>query len=35
VPNVPLALKLFRAHPMELLRDVGEMETRFSLFDAR
>jgi hypothetical protein len=33
--NVPLALKLFWAHAVELLRDLGEMEARFGVFDAR
>jgi hypothetical protein len=29
VPNVPLARKLFWTHPMELLGDVGHVESRF------
>jgi hypothetical protein len=28
-PNVPLAQKLFWMHPMELLGDVGHVESRF------
>jgi hypothetical protein len=31
-PNVPLALKSFWMHPMELLGDVGHVESRFGLF---
>jgi hypothetical protein len=30
--NVPLALKSFWTHPMELLSDVGHVESRFGLF---
>jgi hypothetical protein len=30
VPNVPLAQKSFWTHPMELLGDVGHVESRFS-----
>jgi hypothetical protein len=29
VPNVPLAQKLFWTHPMELLGDVGHVESHF------
>jgi hypothetical protein len=32
MPNVQLARKSFWAHPMELLGDVGKMESRFGLF---
>jgi hypothetical protein len=31
-PNVPKAYKLFFTHPMELLQDVGHVESRFGLF---
>jgi hypothetical protein len=31
-PNVPQAQKLFRTHPIELLGDVGHLESRFGLF---
>jgi hypothetical protein len=30
VPNVPLAQKSFWTHPMELLGDVGDVESHFS-----
>jgi hypothetical protein len=30
--NVPQALKSFWTHPMELLGDVGHVESRFGLF---
>jgi hypothetical protein len=30
--NVPLALKSFWTHPMELLGDMGHVESRFGLF---
>jgi hypothetical protein len=30
--NVPLAQKSFLTHPMELLGDVGHLESRFGLF---
>jgi hypothetical protein len=32
VPNVPWVQKLFWPHPMELLGDVGHVESRFGLF---
>jgi hypothetical protein len=32
VPNVPKAQKLFWTQPMELLGDVGHVESCFSLF---
>jgi hypothetical protein len=37
VPNLPLAQKLFWTHPMELLGDVGHVESCFHPFgdDAR
>ena len=31
-PNVPWARKSFRTHPIELLGDVGRVESRFSPF---
>ena len=31
-PNVPSALKSFWRHPMELLVDVGHLESRFFAF---
>jgi hypothetical protein len=31
-PNVPQALKSFWMHPMELLGDMGHVESRFGLF---
>jgi hypothetical protein len=31
-PNMPLARKLFWTHPMELLGDVGHVESHFGLF---
>jgi hypothetical protein len=31
-PNVPEAQKLFWTHPMELLCDVGRVESRFAPF---
>jgi hypothetical protein len=31
-PNVPLAEKSFLTHPMELLGDVGHLESRFGPF---
>jgi hypothetical protein len=30
--NVPYAQKPFWTHPMELLRDVGHVKSRFDLF---
>jgi hypothetical protein len=30
--NVPYAQKSFRRHPMELVGDVGQLESRFGLF---
>jgi hypothetical protein len=32
VPNVPLARKSFLTHPMEILGDVGHLESRFPPF---
>jgi hypothetical protein len=32
VPNIPEAEKSFWAHPLELLGDVGLVESRFALF---
>jgi hypothetical protein len=32
VSNVPQALKSFSTHPMELLGDVGHMESQFGTF---
>jgi hypothetical protein len=32
VPNAPQAHKSFWTHPMELLGDVGHVESPFSLF---
>jgi hypothetical protein len=32
VPNVPLALKSFSMHPMELLSDVGHVDSHFGPF---
>jgi hypothetical protein len=32
VPNIPQAQKSFLMHPMELLGDVGHLESRFGLF---
>jgi hypothetical protein len=32
VVNVPQAQKIFWTHPMELLDDVGHVESHFSLF---
>jgi hypothetical protein len=32
VPNVPLAQKLFWTHPIELLGDVGNVESHFGSF---
>jgi hypothetical protein len=32
VPNIPQAQKLFWTHPMELLGDVGLVESNFFLF---
>jgi hypothetical protein len=31
-PNIPKALKLFWTHPMDLLGDVGHVESCYSLF---
>jgi hypothetical protein len=31
-PNIPQAQKLFWTHPMELLGDVGHVESRFGPF---
>jgi hypothetical protein len=31
-PNIPLAQKLFWMHPMDLLVDVGHVESPFGLF---
>jgi hypothetical protein len=31
-PNIPLAQKLFWMHPMELLGDMGHVESHFGLF---
>jgi hypothetical protein len=33
VPNIPQAQKSFCMHTMELLSDVGQVESRFSLFE--
>jgi hypothetical protein len=33
-PNVPQAQKSFSMHPMELLDDMGHLESHFSLFGA-
>jgi hypothetical protein len=32
VPNIPQAPKSFWMHPMELLGDVGQVESHFGLF---
>jgi hypothetical protein len=32
VPNVPLVLKSFWTHPMELLGDEAQVEARFGTF---
>jgi hypothetical protein len=32
VPNIPLALKSFWTHPMELLGDIGHVESCFGPF---
>jgi hypothetical protein len=32
VPNLPYGQKSFWTHPMELLGDVGHVESRFGLF---